>query len=309
MVKEGGPNVPPQYEAAYRQVAFEEQVPWALLAAWDGAENGFNLPVPTQAEIYAELVEEELQKKKEFYEEQCEEHPDDPAYCPPPEPTLDPEEKDQLWGMAYIQWYSLVLGHIRSHSDYILEHQELFDKHPEVAYRTVMSALEAATAVELYEGYQALVELDQHDDSVAEGPVPSLPLGWLPPDGFAWPANGPLTSRFGPRLSPIDGQPRIHKGIDIGLDSGTPIHASKGGTVIEAGLDPTYGWMLVVQHAGGYRSLYAHASHLAVGQGATVQRGQIIAYAGSTGASTGPHLHLEIHFEGTPVDPLLLLGR
>jgi hypothetical protein len=308
-VKEGGPYVPPQYEAAYRQVAFEEQVPWALLAAWDGAKNGFDLPIPTQAEIYAQLVDEVLEKKKQWYEELCKEHPDDPAYCPPPEPTLDPEEKDQLWGLAYVKWYAALLGYIRSHSDYILDHQEQFDRDPEAAYRGVMSVTKAAKAAELYEGYQALAELDQHDDMVGEGAPPTVPPSWLPPDGFAWPAVGPITSRYGPRLSPIDGKPRFHQGIDIGLDSGDPIYASKAGTVISVEHDSTYGLMVVINHAGGYKSLYAHTSAVKVSPGQTVKQGQLIAYAGSTGLATGPHLHLEIHYLGTPVDPLLLLGR
>jgi len=308
-VKEGGPQVPPRYEAAYRQVAYEEQVPWALLVAWDGAQNSFNLPIPTQADIYADLVDETLETKKELAEKLCNENPGDPKYCPPPEPTLDPEEKDQLWTIAYVQWYSTLLGYIRGHSDYILDHQEPFDKDPEAAYRMVMPAAKAATAAELYEGFQALVELDQHDDSVALGVPPTLPPNWVLPDGFAWPAIGTITSRYGPRLSPIDGQPRFHAGVDIGLSQGAPIYASKAGKVIQAELDPTFGWMVVVQHSGGFRSLYAHASSITVSQGETVKQGELIAFAGSTGKSTGPHLHLEIHYQGSPVDPLLLLGR
>lgn len=308
-VKEQGPHVPPQYEAAYRQVAFEEQVPWALLAAWDGAENGFNLPIPSQQEIYEELVEKALQTKWEVAELLCELHPEDPLYCPPTEPTLDPEEKDQLWGMAYAKWYSNVLGHIRHHSDYILDHQSQFDRNPEVAYRTVMSTSRAAHAAELYDGFAILMELDQHDDAIVMGSVPSLPDDWLPVDGFAWPVEGTITSRYGPRLSPIDGLPRVHRGVDIGVPSGTPIRASKAGKVVTAQWDSTYGQMVIIQHGGGYRTLYAHASTLAVSAGATVEQGEIIAYAGSTGKATGPHLHLEIHYQGTPVDPLLLLGR
>lgn len=308
-MKESGPHVPPVYEAAYRQVSFEKGVPWALLAAWDGGKNGFDLPIPTQAAIFGHLVDEELEKKKEWYEQLCEEHPDDPAFCPPPEPTLDPEELDQLWRMAYHIWYQGVLDHLRSQADYILAHQVKFDKDPEAAYRDVMTAAKAAKSAELYEGYSALVELGQHDDHVSEGPPPSPPAGWHPSSGFAWPATGPITSRFGPRLSPIDGKPRHHSGIDIGLADGASIRSSKYGMVVTAKSDPVYGLMVVIDHDGGYRTLYAHASEIKVSEGDMVKQGEIIAYAGSTGMSTGPHLHMEIYYEGTPVDPLLLLGR
>lgn len=307
-VKEKGPNVPTVYEAAYKQVSFDKQVPWALLAAWDGGLNGFSLPIPTQQEIFEQLIDETLEKKKEFYEELCEQHPDDPLYCPPPEPSLDPEEMDQLWTMAYHLWYEGLLAHLRSHANYILAHKAKFDKDPEDGYRGVMSATKAAKAAELYEGYQVLTEVDQHDDHVAEGPLPDPPAGWHPSDGFAWPALGPITSRFGPRLSPIDGKPRHHAGIDIGLASGASIRASKEGMVVIAKSDPVYGLMVVVDHDGGYRTLYAHASSITVSEGDMVKQGELIAYAGSTGASTGPHLHFEVYYLGTPVDPLLLLG-
>lgn len=308
-MKEEGPNVPPAYEAAYKQVSFEKQVPWALLAAWDGGLNGFSLPVPTQAEIFADLVDETLENKQDWYDQQCEDHPDDPAYCPPPEAGLDPEELDQLWTIAYVKWYQGVLAHLGSHADYLLAHQAEFDKDPEAGYRNVMSAGQAAKAAELYEGYQVLMEVDQTHDHVADGSAPSPPAGWHLGSGFAWPASGPLTSRFGPRLSPIDGKPRHHRGIDLGLAMGEPIHASKNGTVVAAELDEVLGLMVVLDHGDGYQTLYAHASALAVSHGDTVKQGEVIAYAGSTGLSVGSHLHMEIHYLGTPVDPLLLLGR
>lgn len=132
------------------------------------------------------------------------------------------------------------------------------------------------------------------------------PPNWRPVDGFAWPAAGSLTSTFGMRTSPIDGQRRLHAGIDLGVAYSTPVRASKAGEVAVAEWSDVYGWYVVVDH-GNYSTLYAHNSKLAVKVRDRVEQGQLVALSGSTGWSTGPHLHFEIHFEGAPIDPLLLL--
>lgn len=143
-------------------------------------------------------------------------------------------------------------------------------------------------------------------DHVGISPV-DPPADWVPVDGFAWPAEGPITSRFGMRVSPIDGVNRLHAGIDLGVSYGVPIRASKAGTVRTAGWSDVYGWVVVVDHGDGYTTLYAHNSELLVRVQDQVQQGQVVSRAGSTGWSTGTHLHFETHFRGTPIDPLLLL--
>ena len=121
---------------------------------------------------------------------------------------------------------------------------------------------------------------------------------------LSWPVNGPVTSAFGWRIHPILGYKKFHTGIDIGVGYGVPIRASDGGTVIYATWMGGYGNVVIVDHGNGLSTLYAHQSSLAVGIGARVSRGQTIGYVGSTGFSTGPHLHFEVRVNGNPVDPM-----
>jgi murein DD-endopeptidase MepM/ murein hydrolase activator NlpD len=94
-----------------------------------------------------------------------------------------------------------------------------------------------------------------------------------------------------------------HSGLDIAVPVGTPIRASGGGIVAEAGADPQYGLFVLLEHPDAYRSMYGHASRLLVAPGDTVQAGQVIALSGSTGRSTAPHLHFEITRAGESIDP------
>lgn len=121
---------------------------------------------------------------------------------------------------------------------------------------------------------------------------------------MGYPSSGSITSGFGYRVHPVLGYSRFHAGLDFGADYGSPIWAAKGGVVLFAGWYGGYGQTVVVDHGGGITTLYGHASELYVSQGQTVQRGQIIATIGSTGLSTGPHLHFEVRTNGEPIDPL-----
>lgn len=121
------------------------------------------------------------------------------------------------------------------------------------------------------------------------------------------PVVGELTSPFGWRMHPVLGYERFHAGIDFGADYGTVIHAAERGTVIFAGWYGGYGNAVIIDHGGSITSLYAHASELYVVEGQAVQRGQAIATVGSTGLSTGPHLHFEVRRDGEPTDPVAFL--
>jgi murein DD-endopeptidase MepM/ murein hydrolase activator NlpD len=116
--------------------------------------------------------------------------------------------------------------------------------------------------------------------------------------GFIWPVSGPVTSGYGYRWG------RLHEGIDIAVPSGTAVHASASGTVIVAGWVGGYGNLVVVDHGGGIATAYGHNTSVAVGVGQAVAQGQVIAYSGSTGHSTGPHVHFEVRINGGAVDPL-----
>jgi murein DD-endopeptidase MepM/ murein hydrolase activator NlpD len=115
--------------------------------------------------------------------------------------------------------------------------------------------------------------------------------------GLIWPVNGPITSGFGWRWG------RMHEGIDIGVPCGTPIHAAASGTVIYSGWMDGYGNFVVIDHGNGLATAYAHQSAIYV-SGGSVSQGQAIGAVGSTGNSTGCHLHFEVRINGSPVDPL-----
>ncbi len=121
--------------------------------------------------------------------------------------------------------------------------------------------------------------------------------------GMIWPISGPITSEFGWRTHPIFGSQRFHSGLDIGGDYGLPVHAAASGTVIESGWIGGYGNTIMIDHGGGIVTLYGHNESLAVGVGQYVNQGDVVAYCGSTGNSTGPHCHFEVRLGGEPVSP------
>ena len=116
--------------------------------------------------------------------------------------------------------------------------------------------------------------------------------------GYIWPAHGVLTSSFGWRWG------RLHEGIDIAVGNGTSVVAAASGTVIVAGWMGGYGNLVVVDHGNGVSTAYGHNTGVAVSVGQAVAQGQLIAYSGNTGNSTGPHIHFEIRINGAPTDPL-----
>lgn len=130
--------------------------------------------------------------------------------------------------------------------------------------------------------------------SGAAGPSAALSVGG---GGCMWPASGTVTSEFGNRWG------RLHAGIDIAAPTGTPIYAAQGGTVIFSGVQSGYGNVVVLSHGGGLTTLYAHQSRVAASNGQSVGQGDNIGYVGNTGRSTGPHLHFETRYGGSPRNP------
>ncbi len=120
--------------------------------------------------------------------------------------------------------------------------------------------------------------------------------------GWARPAGGPVTSEFGYRIHPIEGTRKLHAGIDIG--GGGPITAAKSGTVVSASFHGSLGYNVMIDHGGGIRTRYAHMTPaLQVAPGQSVSQGQQLGTMGTTGSSTGVHLHFEVHVNGSPVNP------
>lgn len=122
--------------------------------------------------------------------------------------------------------------------------------------------------------------------------------------GVAMPAAGPITSYFGYRYHPILHFTRFHAGVDIGAGWGSPIVAAADGRVVGAGWSGGYGREVQIAHGGGMTSIYGHMSGIVAQPGSFVRQGQLIGYVGSSGLSTGPHLHFEVRQGGQPVNPL-----
>jgi murein DD-endopeptidase MepM/ murein hydrolase activator NlpD len=123
------------------------------------------------------------------------------------------------------------------------------------------------------------------------------------PASFSWPVTGTITSPFGWRSNPFGGGPEFHQGLDIAAPTGTTVTAAAGGTVLMAQWYGGYGNYILIDHGGGYSTGYGHLSAIYVSANQAVARGQAIGAVGSTGQSTGPHLHFEIRINGKPVDP------
>lgn len=151
----------------------------------------------------------------------------------------------------------------------------------------IASFIDEADAVESQQA--SITALIKAKEGAYSGPVST--------SGLIWPVRGPINSPFGMRWG------RMHTGIDIGAGMGTPIHAAKSGVVIMAGWNGGYGNCTIINHGGGFSTLYGHQSRILVHEGESVTQGQVIGYVGSTGHSTGPHLHFETRVGGTPVNP------
>lgn len=154
-------------------------------------------------------------------------------------------------------------------------------------------------SVEQRSDYLEIIEAEVQSQQVRQALLPhSKPVA----DGF-------VGSGFGWRTDPFTGQMARHEGTDFAAPAGTPIHAAAGGVVVAAAFHPEYGNMVEIDHGNSLVTRYAHALRLAVRPGDLVKRGQKIAEVGSTGRSTGPHLHFEVHLKGVAQNPARFLSR
>jgi len=168
----------------------------------------------------------------------------------------------------------------------------------EVAEIESLSAAEEAALESLIVERERAIEAERRAAGIAGGP--ESPGG---PGSFSWPVTGTITSPFGWRSNPFGGAPEFHQGLDIAAPTGTTVTAAAAGTVIMAQWYGGYGNYILIDHGGSYSTGYGHLSAIYVSSGQTVQRGQAIGAVGSTGQSTGPHLHFEVRIAGKPVDP------
>ena len=121
---------------------------------------------------------------------------------------------------------------------------------------------------------------------------------------YCTPVCGTISSPFGYREHPVEGEERFHYGVDLAADTGTTVSCFADGTVTAVGESSSYGKYCIVTHSGGYTTLYAHCSHITVSSGAEVARGEKIAEVGETGMATGPHLHFELHQNDAYLNPI-----
>jgi murein DD-endopeptidase MepM/ murein hydrolase activator NlpD len=166
--------------------------------------------------------------------------------------------------------------------------------------KTDRGALEAAEA-QLAQDSKNIGDLIQKRVAAARAKDGIVVLGT---GMMSYPSDSEITSGFGWRMHPILGYQRFHSGVDFGADYGSVIRAADRGVVIFAGWYGGYGNAVILDHGNNITTLYGHSSELYVSEGQSVERGQPIAAAGSTGLSTGPHLHFEVRQAGEPVDPM-----
>ena len=160
----------------------------------------------------------------------------------------------------------------------------------------------------LEQEYNDLMETSNNIASMIKNWEQSGTLGSVNGSGrFIWPIHGEITSPYGWRTHPIFGTQIFHSGIDIAADYGDPILAADSGTVVYAGWMGGYGNAVMIDHGGGLVTLYGHNTAVLVSEGQAVDKGQVIAHAGSTGYSTGPHCHFEVRLHGETVNPLSYL--
>ena len=148
------------------------------------------------------------------------------------------------------------------------------------------------------------------DSQAIERQLSSYSSGYTGTLGGKWrgklirPCGGSVTSPFGWRIHPIYRTKRFHTGVDFGIASGTPVKAATDGRVVSAGWKGAYGRCVIIDHGGGISTVYGHLSSISVKAGQTVSKAQMVGRVGSTGLSTGPHLHFEVRENGKPVNPL-----
>lgn len=166
-------------------------------------------------------------------------------------------------------------------------------------------SLAAGTEAKLDDMAEVVADLEREFSSLQRSAISYRDRLDHTPSG--WPVRGRVTSSFGRRRHPVTGRVQAHDGIDIAGSPGTPVRATADGVVRFSGTRAGYGRVVVVDHGYGFETVYGHNTRNVVSAGQRVKRGQVIAYLGSTGTSTGPHVHYEVRVSGRPVNPWLYM--
>lgn len=201
---------------------------------------------------------------------------------PPAEHASTEEMLEQDTGINYESPVNTVKGEIAAAKSSNVNYSTLVIRIDEAVKN---SALKEQSAIELWEA------LSDRQSLLAS--TPNIK-----------PARGPIGSRFGYRVDPINGRQKMHAGVDISASPGTPVRAPADGVISYAGWDPQYGKLVSIDHGYGVLTRFGHNSQLYVQVGQKVNKYDVIAGTGNTGRSTGPHLHYEVRVNGIPVNPI-----
>ncbi len=217
--------------------------------------------------------------------------------------SLEGDKADQESYQASLQDKQDTLDTQRAEQQQLIEKLNT-DLDAQKAESERMDAERAAINDEIAEISRKAAEAAQNSSSGSGGGSVTVPVSGT----FTWPlpgyGSGSITSPYGYRIHPISGTKKFHSGIDLGAPSGTPIVAAKSGTVVRSYMSSSYGNYTVIDHGGGVMTAYAHQSKRLVSVGDTVSAGETIGLVGSTGNSTGNHLHFEIYVNGSTVNPM-----
>jgi murein DD-endopeptidase MepM/ murein hydrolase activator NlpD len=189
----------------------------------------------------------------------------------------------------------------KSDLESLIKNEETKKTEIEVIYKQKKELLTVATA-----NKEALIAMENQLEKTEQEigiTLQSYSSGSTPSGKLLWPVLGKISSGFGNRRS-YSGNFKFHAGLDIYAPSGSPVYAAETGQVIKAEYDGGYGYCILIYHGGNFATFYAHLSGFAISNGQYVQRGQVIGYVGTTGFTTGPHLHFEVRIKSTPNNPI-----
>ena len=218
--------------------------------------------------------------------------------------TLEAEKASLEESRQELAEAQTVLDEKRAEADEILAQLNAEQRELQALYEEYED-LEQALTAEIAEAEKAYTEQKKKEEEAAAAAKPSggtsAPSsgGWVSPCSYTV-----LTSAYGWRIHPITGKESFHSGVDLANVTGTPIYAAKSGTVTVATYNGVYGYYVQINHGDGFSSLYGHMTHYIVSVGQSVSAGQVIGYMGSTGWSTGSHLHFTIYYNGSTVNPM-----
>lgn len=192
--------------------------------------------------------------------------------------------------------------------DITLTDAVLDEQNPKATGSELSDVIETEGYKIISELYDEVIDKDVSENITEKEELKSISVS-ASAQSFLTPVVGTVVSEYGMRTNPVTNIYCLHGGIDIAAESGTEIYAAYDGVITLAGYSSTYGNYIIIEHNSNIKTLYAHCSKLLLNEGAAVSKGDVIALVGSTGRSTGPHLHFEVRIGGNRVNPRWILGE